>query len=79
MLVSGDAFHDGKGAHERVVTAVKPPGRAFERRAKAHDPMGANLPPVVLGLVEVDDEAAECFVDGHFKYKRREWLDSQSQ
>jgi hypothetical protein len=41
--------------------------------------MGSHRPLGVVDLVELDDEAAQCIVDGHFNYKQREWLDSQSQ
>jgi hypothetical protein len=34
--------------------------------------MGPHLPLVVFGLVEVDDEAAQCVMNGHFNYKQRE-------
>ena len=72
VLVGGHPLHDGKGAHERVMAAVQPPRGAFERGAQAHDAMSSHLPLGVAGLVEVDDEAAQCIVDGHFNYKQRE-------
>jgi hypothetical protein len=79
MLVGSHPLHDGKCAHERVVPAVEASRRALERLAKAHQAMGSNLSLGLVGLVELDDEAAQCIVNGHFNYKQREWLDSQSQ
>jgi hypothetical protein len=61
------------------MAAVEASRRPFERRAEAHEAMGSNLSLDLVALVELDDEAAQCFVDGHLHYKQREYIDSQSQ
>jgi len=79
VLMCRDALDDRKRSHERVMTSMQASGRALERGAKAHEAMGSHLARCVVGFVEVDDQAAQRVVDGHFKYSSREWLDSQSQ
>ena len=80
MLVRSHAFHDGKRAHERMVAAVQTSWGPLQRRAEdASVPCARTSPSSSSSLVEIDDEAAQCVVDGHFNYKQREWLDSQSQ
>ena len=58
MLVDRDSLHDGRGADERVVAAVQPARRPFERDTQAHDAMRPHLSPGLASLVELDDEAA---------------------
>ena len=72
VLVRRDALDDRKRSHERVVTSVQASRRALERGAKAHDAVGANLSRGFMGLVEVDDQAVQRSVDGHFNYNRSE-------
>ena len=71
MLVCRHPFHDRKRARERMVAAVQTSRGPLQRRAKTHGAVGPHLSRHIVGLVEVDDEAAQCVVNRHFNYTQR--------
>ena len=72
VLVRSHSLDDRERANEGVMAAVETAGRPFERGPESHEPLRVDFSLGVLRLVELDDQAAQGFVDGHFAYNQDE-------